>query len=78
LEGPERWRARPVAELLLERDFGGPRLTNGLERSLLVGAIMPCNDSWALDLALRHAVVDSVQVDEARLGFTWAFSTVTP
>lgn len=78
LEGPDAWRVRPVAELLLERDFGGPKLTNGLERSVLVGAIMPCSDSWSLDLALRHAVVDDERVDEARLGFTWSFSTAAP
>jgi len=74
LEGPDSWRVRPVAELLFERDFGGPKFTNGLERSVLVGAIMPCSDSWSLDLALRHAVVDEEQVDEARLGFTWSFT----
>jgi hypothetical protein len=75
LEGPDRWRVRPVAELLLERDFGGPRLSSGLERSVLIGAILPCSDSWSFDLALRHAVLDEKQVDEARLGFTWSFAT---
>jgi hypothetical protein len=75
LEGPEAWRVRPVAEFLLDRDFGGRRFTNGLERSLLIGAIAPYSDSWSFDLALRHAVLDSRQVDEARLGFTWSFTT---
>jgi len=75
VEGPGSWRVRPVAELLLERDFGGPRLANGLERSLLLGAILPCNDSWSFDLALRHAVTERDALDEARLGFTWSFST---
>lgn len=78
LEGPDSWRVRPVAELLLERDFGGPKLTNGLERSVLVGAIMPCGEAWSLDLALRHGVRDDAQVDEARLGFTWSFRTSAP
>jgi hypothetical protein len=75
LEGPDRWRLRPVAELLLQRDFGGRRLASGLERSALLGAILRCNDSWSLDVAIRHALLDGQQVDEARLGFTWSFAT---
>lgn len=78
VEGPESWRVRPVAELLLEREFGGPKIANGLERSVLIGAIMPCGESWSLDVALRHAVADDEQADEARLGFTWSFSTAAP
>jgi hypothetical protein len=78
LEGPDSWRVRPVAELLVERDFGGTKLTNGLERSALIGAIMPCSDSWSLDLAFRHAVLDDERLDEARLGFTWSFSALAP
>lgn len=74
LEGPDRWRVRPVVELLLERDFGRPRLSSGLERSVLIGAIAPLDESWSLDLALRHAVLDQRRVDEARLGFTWSFA----
>lgn len=74
LEGPDAWRVRPVAELLLERDFGGRKLTSGLERSVLVGAIVPCNSSWSLDLALRHAVVGVEHVSEVRMGFTWALT----
>jgi len=77
LEGPDAWRVRPVAELLFERDFGGPKLTNGLERSLLIGAIVPCSDAWSLDLALRHAAVAGEPLDEVRLGFTWSIMVGT-
>lgn len=75
VEGPDSWRVRPVAELLLERDFGAARLSSGLARSALVGAIIPYNDSWSFDFALRRAALDGEQVDEARLGFTWSFAT---
>lgn len=74
LEGPQGWRVRPIAELLLQREFGGPRLSSGVERGALIGAIVPWNDSWSFDLAIRHAVLDRAQVDEARLGFTWSFA----
>lgn len=75
LEGSDSWRVRPVTELLLQRDFGGPKLSSGLERSALIGAIMRCNDSWSFDVALRHAALDGQKVDEARLGLTWSFAT---
>lgn len=75
VEGPDSWQARPVAELRLLRDFGGRTLSRGLERSALIGIIVPWSESWSFDLALRHAVLDSEPVDEARLGFTWSFTT---
>lgn len=73
LEGPVRWRVRPVAELWLERDFRARRIEGGLARSVLLGAILPCGDAWSFDVAVRHAVVGSLSVDELRLGFTWSF-----
>jgi hypothetical protein len=72
VEGPERWRVRPVAELLLQRQFGEPRLSSGLEPSALVGAIVRYNEAGSFDLALRHAAFDGQPVDEVRLGFTWS------
>jgi hypothetical protein len=74
VEGPGRWRVRPVGELLLARDFGQRRLGQGLSPSLLLGAIAVCTDGLAVDLALRHGADDGVQEDEARLGLTWSFS----
>jgi len=75
VEGPAGWRVRPVAELLLQRDFGQPQLSMGLERSALIGAILPWNESWSFDLALRRAVLDREVMVEARLGFTWSFAS---
>lgn len=74
VEGPGGWRVRPVAELLLARDFGQHRLTQGVSRSVLVGAIAVCTDGLAVDLALRHGAEDGWQEDEARLGLTWSFA----
>jgi hypothetical protein len=76
LEGPLAWRVRPVTELLLARDFRSRKLSNGLERSVLLGAIASWSGSWAFDLAFRHGLLDSEAVDEVRLGFTWSFSTL--
>lgn len=73
LEGPADFRVRPVAELLLAREFGAVRLTRGLTRSALIGAIVRWNEAWVFDFALRYGVRDGIRQDEARLGFTWAF-----
>jgi hypothetical protein len=74
LEGPERWRVRPVAELLLARDFEQHGLTHGLSPSALVGAIAQVRDGIVVDLALRHGTDDGRPEDEARLGLTWSFA----
>lgn len=68
LEGPHEWHVRPVTELYYEREFGAAETW-----SVLSGAIWTVRDSLALDLGLRHALVANVLVEEARLGFTWAF-----
>jgi hypothetical protein len=70
-EGPGRWLVRPVAELLLQRDFGSSTLTDGLGASLLVGAVTSWSDAWSVDLGLRHGRADDAPMDEVRLGFTW-------
>jgi hypothetical protein len=74
LEGPGRWRVRPVAELLLARDFERHGLTHGLSPSALVGAIAAVRDGIVVDLALRHGAADGRSEDEARLGLTWSFA----
>jgi len=73
VEGPETWRVRPVAEALIEREFGGVRLADGLVESLLVGAIAPWGDAFSFDLGLRYGWLERQHDEEARLGFTWAF-----
>ncbi|HYP99566.1 MAG TPA: hypothetical protein VER96_12920 [Polyangiaceae bacterium] len=75
LEGPMAWRVRPVAELLVAREFGEPELSSGLERSVLLGAIACWGESWSFDFGFRHGWLNGQQLDEARLGFTWALAT---
>jgi len=72
-EGPETWRVRPVAEVLIQREFGSARLADGLAESLLVGAIAPWGDSFSFDLGLRYGWFERQHEEEGRLGFTWAF-----
>jgi len=74
VEGPFGWPVRPVAELLVARDFGQGALTHGLTRSALVGAIATWSDAWVFDVAYRHAIADGQREDEVRLGFTWSFA----
>jgi hypothetical protein len=73
-EGPERWRIRPVAEVLLERDFGAARFFDGVAESALVGAIARWSDAIAVDMGARFGRVHGEHEEEARVGFTWAFA----
>jgi hypothetical protein len=66
VEGPIDWKVRPVVELYWERDFGAQT-----RFSALGGAIWVINDSWALDAAVRGALVDDQTAVELRGGLTW-------
>jgi hypothetical protein len=77
IEGPEKWKVRPVAEFSYEEEFGMSRTLSGL-----VGAIWQVNDDLAFDVAFRHAVVSDMgagwhPVEEVRAGLTVAFSLPT-
>jgi hypothetical protein len=67
-EGPNEWTVRPVAEVFVEKQFGGELMVSGL-----VGAIWRVTDDLSLDLAFRRAAEDGTSIDEIRAGFTWAF-----
>jgi hypothetical protein len=73
IEGPEPWRLRPVAELLIEREFGASRFSRGFAESLLVGGIGRCTDSVSFDLGARYGRADGEHEEEIRAGLTWAF-----
>jgi hypothetical protein len=75
IEGPERWRVRPVGELLVARDFGRQELIHGLAGSALVGVVASWSEAWSFDFALRHGSAERVSEDEVRAGFTWAFES---
>ncbi len=69
IEGPRDWAVRPVAELFIDRDFGG-----ALTRSALIGAIWQVRDTLAFDIGLRGARIDAHAVAELRAGLTFAFA----
>ena len=73
LEGPHRWRLRPVAELLLEREFGRGGFYDGLAESALLGGIGRWTDAVSFDLGARFGRADRQRQEELRAGFTWAF-----
>ena len=66
VEGPSRWRIRPVAEAVLEEEDG--RTVSGV-----VGAIWQVRHGLSLDAGWRIARADSTTLREFRAGFTWAF-----
>jgi hypothetical protein len=68
VEGPGDWPVRPVAELFVTPEIGGP-----LTRSALIGAIWQVRDNLAFDAGLRGARVGSQSVAELRLGVSFAF-----
>jgi hypothetical protein len=73
IEGPNRWRVRPVAEFLAERDEDQAQTT-----SALVGAIWRVSPDLAFDgAALVQRELGATMV-EARVGLTWAFAIDRP
>jgi hypothetical protein len=68
LEGPAKWKVRPVAEVYYEEEFGQAHTISGL-----VGAIWQVRDNLSFDVGLRHAVVNGTKVDEIRAGLTVGF-----
>ncbi len=67
LEGPAKWKVRPVAEFFYEKEFGQEETVSGL-----VGLIWQVSDKLALDVAYRHAMTSGHPVDEVRAGLTFA------
>ena len=68
LEGPFKWKVRPVAEFFYEEEFGKEHTISGL-----VGAIWQVQDTLSFDVAFRHASVNGVPVNEVRAGLTIGF-----
>lgn len=67
-EAPRDWPVRPVAEIFVNREYGG-----ALTRSALVGAIWQARDDLAFDVGLRGARVDGHDIGEVRAGLSFAF-----
>src|SRR5262245_41274303 len=67
VEGPFKWKVRPVAEFFYEREFGVEETVSGL-----VGLIWQVSDKLAVDAAFRHALTNGHAVNEVRAGVTFA------
>jgi hypothetical protein len=72
IEGPSKWKVRPVMEVFYEDEIGQARTISGL-----VGAIWQVRENLSFDIGYRHAWVNSQQVDEVRAGLTVGFSLPT-
>ena len=68
IEGPNKWKVRPVAEFYFDNVFNGEQTY-----SALVGAIWQVNDKLSFDIAARYALVDGRPVSEFRAGLTFGF-----
>jgi hypothetical protein len=73
IEGPSKWKVRPVAEFFYEEDIGQSRTVSGL-----VGAIWQIKDNLSFDVGFRHAVVNGHPVEEFRAGMTFGLSPPEP
>lgn len=67
LEGPERFRVRPVVEGTFFREVNEKSEATGL-----VGLIWEARDNLAFDLAFRYARDDGTDVREVRAGLSWS------
>ena len=67
LEGPIKWKVRPVAEFFYEKEFGMEETFSGL-----VGLIWQASDKLSFDVAFRHALTNGHGVNEVRAGVTFA------
>ncbi len=68
VEGPSKWKVRPVAEVFYEEEFGQSHTISGL-----VGAIWQVRDNLSFDVGFRHALTNSHSINEVRIGLTYGF-----
>jgi hypothetical protein len=66
IEGPSKWKVRPVAEVFYENEFGTSQTVSGL-----VGAIWQVNDKLSFDIGFRHARTNGQPVNEILAGMTF-------
>jgi hypothetical protein len=70
LEGPEKWKVRPVFEVFYDKVWTQTESYSGL-----AGAIWQVRDNLSFDAAFRLALVNGRPVNEIRAGLTFAFDT---
>jgi len=68
VEGPHKWKVRPVAEVFYEDDVGSAQTF-----SALVGLIWQVREDLSFDVAVREASLNGRAVNELRAGLTFAF-----
>jgi hypothetical protein len=68
VEGPAKWKVRPVAEIFYEDEIGAARTVSGL-----IGAIWQVDDKLSFDVGFREALTNGHPVSEIRAGFTIGF-----
>ena len=68
VEGPAKWKVRPVAEVFYEDELGAARTVSGL-----IGAIWQVDDKLSFDVGFRQALTGGHPVSEIRTGFTVGF-----
>jgi hypothetical protein len=68
VEGPSKWKVRPVAEVFYENEFGQAETI-----SALVGLIWQVQDNLAFDVGVRKALTNGHPVSEVRAGLTVGF-----
>jgi hypothetical protein len=73
VEGPARWKVRPVAEVFYEDEIGAAHTISGL-----IGAIWQVRDNLSFDVGFRQALTDGHPVSEIRAGFTVGFPLHLP
>jgi hypothetical protein len=66
LEGPSKWKVRPVAEIFFDDTFDEERTVSGL-----VGLIWQARENVAVDFAVRAASTNGRPVEEIRAGITF-------
>ena len=66
LEGPSKWKVRPVAEVFFDEKFDQETEVSGL-----VGLIWQARENVAVDFGLRAASVNGRPVEEIRAGVTF-------
>jgi len=71
VEGPIKWKVRPVAEFFVEDEFSAALTVSGL-----VGAIWQVNDKLSFDVGFREALTNGHPVSEVRAGFTIGFDVL--
>lgn len=68
VEGPSKWKVRPVAEIFYEEEIGQSHTISGL-----AGLIWQVRDDLSFDVGVRQAFTNGHRASEVRAGLTFGF-----